>query len=267
MCYHYTTSQYRKIYYAFRITRIFNIPRESRHVNNFLCILDISKHILHDSTMPFGVKNFKSIGFLVPRRRAFTGSSQTSAGIFYLLFRFRLRLFAIHMLDLFTSLHRFLQQIARRKRDDRVIVIRHRQKRFRVSTHTPLMHFHIKGSKAPNDNTLSLDNGIRNNLKNIVDNISALRFSIAKIIEFIYNINFLYFSSTFLTGFAMLFDFHIDELKHFFHAKTAFIPRLHAIIPQLWMCNFETLETVGFFLKMASKSTKHTTCTMTTGRL
>jgi hypothetical protein len=118
-------------------------------------------------------------------------------GIFYLLFRFRLRLFAIHMLDLLASLHRFLQQIARRKRDDWVIVIRHRQKRFRVSTHTPLMHFHIKGSKAPNDNTLSLDNGIRNDLKNIINDISALRFSIAKIIEFIYNINFLNFSSTF----------------------------------------------------------------------
>jgi len=59
------------------------------------------------------------------------------------------------------------------------------------------MHFHIKGSKAPNDNTLSLDNGIRNNLKNIVNDISALRFSITKIIKFIYNINFLYFSSTF----------------------------------------------------------------------
>nr|DAJ99292.1 MAG TPA: hypothetical protein [Caudoviricetes sp.] len=101
------------------------------------------------------------------------------------------------MLDLLASLHRFLQQIARRKRDDRVIVIRHRQKRFRVSTHTPLMHFHIKGSKAPNDNTFSLNNGIRNDLKNIVNDVSALRFSIAKIIEFIYNINFLNFSSTF----------------------------------------------------------------------
>ena len=120
-----------------------------------------------------------------------------SGGHILFTFRFRLRLFAIHMFDLLASLHRFLQQIARRKRDDRVIVIRHRQKRFRVSTHTPLMHFHIKGSKAPNDNTLSLDNGIRNNLKNIVNDISALRFSIAKIIKFIYNINFLYFSSTF----------------------------------------------------------------------
>ena len=59
------------------------------------------------------------------------------------------------------------------------------------------MHFHIKGSKAPNDNTFSLNNGIRNDLKNIVNDVSALRFSIAKIIEFIYNINFLNFSSTF----------------------------------------------------------------------